>query len=124
MSLKTATFIYTKENGEAVTRIASIKKVVFHYDEMAIETIYEMFPSAEAKAKGAIPELISQRVAVDLTDQNDLVLVLSASERIWEKNASAPFIADFSELDDDGKMIRQMKSLDELGAEIVEVQLG
>lgn len=124
MSLKKAVFTFTRENGETVTREANIKKVVFHYDEMAIETIYEMYPSAEAKAKGAVAELHSQKVQVDLTNQEDLALVLSASDRIWEKNFVAPFIADFTELDDDGKMTRQTKSLNELGATLEDVQFA
>jgi len=124
MSLKKAIFTFTRENGETVTREANIRKVIFHYDEMTVETIYEMYPSADAKTRGAVPELHSQKVAVDLTNQEDLTLVLSASARIWEKNRVAAFIADFTELDEGGKMIRQMKSLDDLGAEIVEVSLG
>ena len=121
MSLKKAIFTFTKENGETVTREATIKKVVFHYDEMAIETIYELFPSAEAKTKGAVAKLVAQRVQVDLTNTEDLALVLSASDRIWEKNRVEPFIADYSELDGNGKMVRNLKSLDELDATIEEV---
>ena len=124
MGLKFAIVQFTKETGEAVTRFVSIKKVIFHYDEAAVETIYEMFASAEAKDRGAVPEVLSQRVAVDLTNAEDLQLVLSASDRIWTKNRAEPFITDWSELDEKGKMVRRMKSLDELDAEILEVPLG
>lgn len=118
MALKKARFSYTKNTGETVERVAFIKKVVFHYDEMRIETIYEMFASDIAQSRGAVPEIISQSVAVDLSNEEDLALVLSASERIWAKNLEEPLIEDFVAVR--GRFTRENKSLTQLNAVIEE----
>lgn len=122
MALKMATEItFTKINGEQVIRIARIKKVIFHYDEMRVETIYEMFPSAEAQERGGIAELCSQSVSVDLTNPADVNLILAASDTLWAKNFTQPFILDYTELNENGKMIPIMRSMEELGAVLVDV---
>lgn len=121
MGLKFVIVSYVKDTGESITRVGFIKKVIFHYDERVIETIYQMFPSAEAQMRGAVPELLSQRVPVDLTVAEDMNLIISSSDRIWQKNFDVPFIMDYSEVDGSGKMVKTLKSFSDLGAIIEEV---
>lgn len=122
MSLKKAIATFTKENGETVTRHFGIKTVVFHYQEARIETVYEVYPSAAAKLRGAQPEYISQSAAVDFGNMEDVMMILSVSARIWEKNAASPFIEDFSDVDaGTGLQVRSRKSFADLNAEIIDV---
>jgi hypothetical protein len=127
MSLKKAIVQFTKPTGEAVTRVKHVKKVVIHYDELTpdfqlpIETIYEDYASEEAQAKGAIPEISSQKVTADLTVQENRESLETGSDLIWNLNRQTASIMDYSETDGDGKMFGTMKSLDDLGAVIEEV---
>lgn len=122
MSLKKAIVKFTKDNGEMVTRMLVIKSVVFHYQGVPrVETIYEVYPSEEARLRGAAPEFMSQSVEIDLSNTDDLSMILQASERIWAMNIAAPFINDFTEVDADGKQMLKVKSLADLSAEIIDV---
>jgi hypothetical protein len=120
MSLKKATVTFTKENGEQVSRVLTIKSVVFHYEEAAVETIYRVHPSESARLRGATPEYISQRAPVDLTNMEDLQMVFAVSSLLWEKNADSPFISDYSEVDEHGRQQHILKSLNDLGATIAD----
>lgn len=123
MGLKKAVVTFTKRNGETVSREVSIKDVVFRYGKREIETIYEVYPDGAAQAKGGIPALFSQTVPMDLTNPEDITMLFSVSDRLWQINADAPLIEDFTELDGNGKMVRQMKTLNELGAVIMDVEV-
>jgi hypothetical protein len=122
MALKQATVTFTKSNGETVTRVLSIKDVVFRYQDRTIETIYTAYPSEEARLRGANPEYMSQLVDMNLTNEEDLAMLLTVSARLWEINSVAPLINDYTELDDNGKQILKLKSLDELEAIIEDVE--
>lgn len=120
MALKKATLTWTNQFGETVTRIFKIARIVFDYKTQTIMTEYETHVSEEAEARGAVPLLIQQTVKIDLTSTEDLQFIIEASERIWEKNRAAGFIADFSDTDDDGKQKQTVKSFNDLEATIEE----
>jgi hypothetical protein len=121
MSLKKAIATFTTKLGETATRHFSIKTVVFHYSEARVEIIYEIFPSDEARSRGAAPELASQSLQVDFADVDDVQMILAVSDRLWAKVADVPFVDDYSELDQEGKQIGVRRSFQDLNAEIVEV---
>lgn len=130
MSLKKAKVQITKETGDVVSRVKHIKKVVIHFDEMTpefqlpIETIYADYASDEAKLRGAAPEISSQKTDADLTVDENRIILETASALIWDINRQAPSITDYSETDESGRMVGKLKSLDDLGATVEEVQLG
>lgn len=121
MSLKKAIATFTRPNGETITRQFSIKTVVFDYETASVEIVYVIFPSEEARERGAQPEFYSQKIPIDLTNQNDLTMILSVSAALWDKAVDVPVVTDFSELDENGKMKGINKSFNDLNAEIVDV---
>lgn len=118
--LKKAVVSFISEHGEEKTRILKIKSVNVDYEGGRVDTYYLGFASEEAQAKGAQPEVFRHSVALDLSIPTDIELLLAVSDRLWEINRRQPLIDDYSELAGDGKMISLAKSLDELGATIVE----
>lgn len=121
MSLKKAIVTFTSENGDVLTRHIAIRAVVFNYEEARLEVHFHAWPSEEARAAGAKPNYMQQNIPIDLTDQTDGQMIVQMSGVIWEKIVSQPFITDFSELDENGKMVASQKTLTELGAEIIDV---
>lgn len=121
MSLKKAIVTFTSENGDVLTRHLAIRAVVFDYEKAQLEVHFHAWPSEEARAAGAVPNYMQLNIPIDLTDKTDGQLIVQMSGVIWEKIVMQPFIADFSELDGNGKMVLTTKSLTELGAEIIDV---
>lgn len=121
MSLKKAIASFTRPNGETITRQFSIKAVVFDYETGTVEIVYNIFVSEEARLRGATPEFYSQKIPVDLADPADIGLILSISAALWAKIIDEPIVTDYSQLDDDGKMVGVNKSFRDLNAEIIEV---
>lgn len=121
MSLKTAKATITKETGESVERVFSIRKVIFHFDEMRVEVIYEAYPPGASKEIGAVPDLFSQSIPVDMSNEEDAAIILSASGRIWRMCVDVPFIKNY-EPDKNGRLEMKIRSFEDLNAEITGVK--
>jgi hypothetical protein len=120
MALKKAIVTFTNQFGESVTRNLPIRSVVFDYSEGFVEIIFAAYASVAARERGAIPEYIRQRISFDQTSQAEMGLVLAVSDALWTKIVDAPLITDYSETDRAGRQKATVKSLTELGAEIVD----
>jgi hypothetical protein len=120
MALKKAIVQYTNEHGDNVTRHLPIMSVVFDYQSGFVQVNFAAYRSQAARARGAAPEYLSQRIQLDPNDQSEAGLILAVSDALWTKIVDAPFIADFSDVDENGKQVRTIKSLADLNAQIVD----
>lgn len=121
MSLKKAIVSFTDKHGDRVTRELSIRAVVFDFANSILQVMFWGWPSVEAREAGAEPFQVQQNIAIDMTDPQDGGLIGNLSEAIWDKIVVNPLIPDYSEKDDDGKMVKKDKTLQDLNAEIVVV---
>ena len=57
-------------------------------------------------------------------NERELPFLLIFSNRIWEIAQTTAFISDFSTIDEDGNRVEVLKSLNDLNAELHEIELS
>lgn len=119
--LKRARFEFTDAADFRKQMDAGIGEVRFNFKRRTIEIFYECRKSIESEAAGIAPRVVAQRVEIDFSDEKILALILQNSQAIWDYVRDKPFLTDFSERDENGKIAAAAKSLEELRAEIYEV---
>ena len=122
MALKKAIITYTNEFGEQVTRHLPINGVVFNYEQGTVKVIFSAYVSEEARAKGAPAQYVEALIDINGSNPQEAGLIEAVSDALWFKLSDTPFIADYSDVDENGKIVRTVKSLTDLNAQIVDVE--
>ena len=119
--LKRASVTFTDSDDYQKQLDLAVSEVRFNFKDGYIETVYDGRKSAESEAKGVPGRMLIQRIEIDYADSEIVELILSNSGKLWEVNRAKPLILDFSETDANGKVLPVKKSLDELDAEVYDV---
>ena len=121
MSLKTAIYQYN-DAGHEKTGFQKITNLSLDWKTFEASVAAEEFPSEEESQTGVPPVRRTSVFPFDLSDPEILDLAIRLSVKIWEKHRQAKCIPHW-EKDELGKREIVMKSIDDLGGQINDVDL-
>jgi hypothetical protein len=145
MALKAYSFTRTNKYGATVTNYVTFARQSCDWKAKTFQIFFEVFASQEEAtrkiilvANGAPTPIASSYFSLILTEneflavamaqipenERELPFLLIFSNRIWGIAQTAPFIPDFSTINEDGNRVEVLKSLTDLNAELHEIELN
>ena len=145
MSLKAYSFERVNKYGATVTNYITFARQSCDWKNKTFQIFFDVFSSQEEAAGKIIliangsptpiassyfslllpeNEFLAVAMAQIPENERELPFLLIFSNRIWEIAQTTAFISDFSTIDEDGNRVEVLKSLNDLNAELHEIELS
>lgn len=122
MALKFASFGFVnEENMDIQYGLVTIENIVMDFASGELITTFTAWKDAESRSLGVPPRRITQIVPIDYFNDPQIAPTVSdISEDVWAIVRTHPFVADFVGVRTGGTV--EFKSLDQLGAQIIDIE--